>query len=344
MNYRRDPQSFTTMKAILEDYQNNCPDKENFNLQVSEMGVILKEVFPESNRVQRRVNGCRSWLYPLTKSNDREQSPSVDLISWEDLPNLTAELGWQLSSSTNDYFEWMKVQSQDVCDGNRVLQEVKIFKDWTFTVYVNSREITKETLGSLELKSSRRMTRYLFDVLNNYSLCKGFPVPSKRIAKDARGNATGTTEEWCSREDGAVEFHLRSVTCQVLIKNVCKRSSSLLCDSCSRLKRNSSVTCAEEGAKAASKKRESYMSEEELREKLHQEQTRRRNAERRLKHLREKVEHEMKTFGEEDHKEFLHMFRGVELESVSDDMKIFWEVQEQALAQKNPKVHRWHPK
>ena len=346
MNYIRDYQSFTPMKAILEDYKNNYPEKENIDLPASEMGVILKEVFPDATRVQRRVNGCRSWLYPVVKSNsnDPQQSHSADVIRWEDLAKFTAELGWQLSDQTDQYFEWMKTQSQDVCNGNRVLQEVKIFKDWTFTVYVNSRKITKETLANLELQSSRKMTRYLFGVLDKYNMCKGFLVPSKQISKDARGNVTGTTEEWCSREAEAVQFHLRSTTCQVLIKDGYKRSSSLLCDSCSRLKRNSSVTCAKEGTKAATKKRESFMSEEELREKLHQEQTRRRNAERRLKYSREKVEQEMKAFGDEDHKEFLHMFRGVELESVGDDMKIFWEVQGQVLTQKNPKGHRWHPK
>ena len=49
-------------------------------------------------------------------------------------------------------------------------------------------------------------------------------------------------------------------------------------------------------------------------EKNYQEQTRRRNAEGRLKYSREKVEQEMKSFGDGDHKEFL--FRGVELEKV----------------------------
>ena len=122
MNYIRDYQSFTLMKAILEDYKNNYLEKENIDLPASEMGVILKEVSPDATRVQRRVNGCRSWLYSVVKLNlnDPQQSHSADVIRWEDLPKLTAELGWQVSDQTDHYFEWMKIQSQDVCNGNRV--------------------------------------------------------------------------------------------------------------------------------------------------------------------------------------------------------------------------------
>ena len=37
-----------------------CPEKENFALQVFELGIILKDVFPDVNRVQRRVKGART--------------------------------------------------------------------------------------------------------------------------------------------------------------------------------------------------------------------------------------------------------------------------------------------
>lgn len=86
------------------------------------------------------------------------------------------------------------------------------------------------------------------------------------------------------------------------------------------------------------------MSEEELREKLHQEQNRRKNAERRLHYLRRKVEDEMKVFGKEDHEDFSHIFHSVEKASLSEDMRVFWEVQEKVLSQKSPMGYRWHPK
>ncbi len=76
------------------------------------------------------------------------------------------------------------------------------------------------------------------------------------------------------------------------------------------------------------------MSNDELKKKLHEEQTRRRNAERRLKYLKAKVENEMKTFVDDDHNDFLHMFRQVDRESLDVDMRIFWEAQEKAFEQK----------
>ena len=162
-------------------------------------------------------------------------------------------------------------------------------------------------------------------------MCKGFSVVAKLTAKDARGNTVGTTEEWRSRDDSTVALYLRSTqcTCHVLLQEY-KRSSSQLCESCSKVKRNCSAPSVVEGEKPAAKKRVSYMSEKELREKLSREQNRRKNAERRLDYLRKKVDEEMKTFQGEDHKDFLHIFHSVEKESLSEDMKVFWEAQEKA--------------
>lgn len=213
--YRSDGQYCTTIKSILEDYQSSCLEKENFDVNVFELGIILKEVFPDAKRIQRRVNGARTWLYPINKENVQDQ---CDLIRWEDLPNFTAELGWQLANRTDHFLEWVKIPSQDLCDGHRVVQEVKIFKDWAFTVNINSREITKETMGILHLGSSKRTIRYFFNVLSQNILCKGFPVPTKQFAKDAKRNTTGITEEWCSHVDGTAVLHLRSLTCQVLLQ------------------------------------------------------------------------------------------------------------------------------
>ena len=339
MNYRRDEQNFISLQEKLDDYVNNCSEKENFPLQVKELGIILCEAFPPASRVQRRVYGGRVWQYPLSKTSRLEEDP----VKWEDLPAFTKEFHWLLSSSSDDFFEWIKVQSQDLCEGNRVLTEVKIFKDWTFVVHVNSRKVAKETVGVFELGASKKAVLYLFHVLNRFRLCKGFSVVAKLTAKDARGNTVGTTEEWRSRDASTVALYLRSTQCHVLLQEY-KRSSSQLCESCSKVKRNCSATAVVEGEKPAAKKRVSYMSEKELREKLSREQNRRKNAERRLDYLRKKVEEEMKTFQGEDHKDFLHIFHSVEKESLSEDMKVFWEAQEKALLQTSSKGYRWHPK
>ena len=221
--------------------------------------------------------------------------------------------------------------------------EVKIFKGWTFVLHVNSRKVAKETVGVLELGASKKAVVYLFHVLNRFRLWKGFSVVAKLTAKDARGNTVGTTEEWCSHDDSTVALYLRSTQCHVLLQEY-KRSSSQLCESCSKVKRNCSATSVVEGENPAAKKRVSYMSENELWEKLSREQNRRKNAERRLDYLRKKVEKEMKTFQGEDHKDFLHIFHSVGKESLSEDTKVFSEGQEKALLQTSSKGCRWHPK
>lgn len=169
MNYRRDEQNFISLQEILDNYVNNCSEKENFPLQVKELGMILKEAFPQASRVQQRVNGGWVWQYPHSKTSRLEE----DRVKWEDLPAFTKEFDWLLSSSSDDSFEWIKVQSQDLCEGNRVLIEVKIFKDWTFVVHFNSRKVAKETVGVFELGASKKAVGYLFHVLNRFRLCKG---------------------------------------------------------------------------------------------------------------------------------------------------------------------------
>ena len=61
MNYRRDEQNFISLQEKLDDYVNNCSEKENFPLQVKELGIILCKAFPHASRVQRRVKGGRVW-------------------------------------------------------------------------------------------------------------------------------------------------------------------------------------------------------------------------------------------------------------------------------------------
>lgn len=311
-------------------------------MKVIELGKILAEVFPNLSRVQKRINGERTWVYKLSKINTHDQ-PTDDSIHWENLPDLTAEFGWLLTNRADDHFEWVKMKSQDLCDGQRIIYELTIYKDWTYTVKVNHREIAKETLGILALSSSKRIVRSLFHVISASRECKGFPVPTNKVAKDIKGNTIGKTEEWRNQSDCSVVLNLRSITCRVLIQNNYSRGSSQICDECSRIKRNCTISC-HENAKSALQTRESYMSKEELQQKLQEEKVRRVNAERRVKYWRSKIENEMKTFVEEDHNEFVHMFQSVKKDSLDDDMKIFWEAQEKALQLNNSKGYRWHPK
>ncbi|CAB4043603.1 Hypothetical predicted protein, partial [Paramuricea clavata] len=128
MNYKIDSQSFTTASEILHHYQINCPEKENFCLNIAELGIIFNEVFPDAKKVQKRVNGKRVYQYTITKQMILEQTDN-EFLEWDDLPSFTAELGWQLSDHSDDFFEWVKIPSQDLCNGHRVVLEVKIYKD-----------------------------------------------------------------------------------------------------------------------------------------------------------------------------------------------------------------------
>lgn len=323
-----------TKKILLEDF---------------ELGRIVREVFPDIKRVQKRVKGRPTWHYnlveiPISRDLDAGSSPVVcDKIEWLDLPNKITQFNWQLTSISDEFYKWIKLDTQALCDGVHVLSEVKIFKSWNFTVHVHNKEINKEDLGIYDLMASWRLISRLFNLLNMSTLCKGYLVPLKKTTKDLRGEITGRTEEWRSRESGTVEFNHHSINCRIIQPSDFKSSTRIYCDNCAKLKKNSQGF-SQEVRKAASRKRESYMTEAELKTKLQEEKNKRRNAERREKYLREKINKEMKTFDLEDHKDFTNMFRMVEAGKLNPEMKLFWEEKEKAMLSKGPKGYRWHPK
>ena len=75
--------------------------------------------------------------------------------------------------------------SQDLRDGNRVLHEIKIFRDWNFTVHVNNKDISKADLRIPNLRASRRLIHCLFNVLNTSSYCGRLPVFQHHMSHDA---------------------------------------------------------------------------------------------------------------------------------------------------------------
>ncbi|CAB4029236.1 Hypothetical predicted protein, partial [Paramuricea clavata] len=124
---------------------------------------------------------------------------------------------------------------------------------------------------------SRKIISFLFRVLDEFTICKGFPVDSKFIIRDIKENVNGITEQWRipANDNGAVEeghrsvlFH-RSTGCNGLHQANYKRSSQALCDHCTLLKRNSSVL--PQNNEFTETKRERYMSGAELKEKIRRE-------------------------------------------------------------------------
>ena len=86
------------------------------------------------------------------------------------------------------------------------------------------------------------------------------------------------------------------------------------------------------------------MTEDEMQAKLNKEKAKPRKAEKREIYLREKIENGMKEFDEEDNKDFIEMFNLVGKESLNDDMKLFFRVQQENLGKKSSRGYRWHPK
>ena len=55
----------------------------------------------------------------VNNSSKKENFPlQEDRVKWEALLAFTKEFDWLLSSSSDDFFEWIKVQSQDLCEGS----------------------------------------------------------------------------------------------------------------------------------------------------------------------------------------------------------------------------------
>ena len=61
------------------------------------------------------------------------------------------------------------------------------------------------------------------------------------------------------------------------------------------------------------------------------------------KRMREKPEDEMIEVEEADHKDLETIMRGINKDSVPEDMIIFWEQQQRILDSKCSKSYRWHP-
>ena len=102
-----------------------------------ELGRILKEVFPYVKRFQLRTDGKKAWHYNLAELGDEQsekksrESPKSNLQAnadatdeWEDLLKNCTEWGWQLSCQDANFSEWVKLDFQELCNGNRVIREM----------------------------------------------------------------------------------------------------------------------------------------------------------------------------------------------------------------------------
>ena len=87
-------------------------------------------------RVQKRVNGKPTWYYNLAEipassvlfCASSSGALSSDQIEWFNLLQEISPIGWQLTSSNDEFHEWIKVDTQDLCNGNRVLKSLPIMR------------------------------------------------------------------------------------------------------------------------------------------------------------------------------------------------------------------------
>ena len=200
--------------------------------------------------------------------------------------------------------------------------------------------ISKQNIDNIVSDLSRKSSLdILFSVLSNVDICKGFPWNGEILQ---RSSVDLVTEKWILDNTEIVEFRMRSPECSLVYAPA---SKCAMCENSYGLKRSARVAAKEQshvkGEKERSKKPETLMSREELIEKLHDEKKKRVNLERREKYRM--IELEMKEFEDSDHNDFVSLFKNVEKEKLPEGMRIFWEAQADALHNKGPTGHRWHP-
>ena len=280
---------------------------------------------------------------------------------WTKVPqNFKFIHGWTLieprTSDTNLPTSYEYHNDNVKCSNIRVTRELKISKDLNYTLHVAGKIVPAHIIP-LSLKGSqttnfKSLWTDLFSYCASVRLCTGFEVCVKKNTFDIKGNITGKTTQWHFRCEGDTEWreHYRhqAVDCDLILATNSKQQK--FCNKCSCIKHRAiykTLNPLSGHSTSPSKKkfkRESYMTEDEIQAKLNKEKTKRRKAEKRESYLREKIENGMKEFDEEDNKDFIQMFNLVEQESLNDDMKLFFKVQQENLGKKSSRGYRWHPK
>ena len=331
--------------AIGWQAKENCPDFKP--VDASTFGRAIRKVFPNVTKTKRRTERgkppTRVYL-GLQKNNDSlvydSCPPDRSFSSWSFFTLNYSHPEWLKSSFSANAVEFIRVVPA-LCNERKVLQEVVIFKDWSFELKVMGKIVSKEKIDNVVSELSKKSSLdILFSVLSKVDICKGFPCNGEILQ---RGSVELVTEKWILDTTEIVEFRARSPECNLVYAPA---SKCAMCENCYGLKRSTRAAAKEQshvqGEKEKTKKPETLMSREELIEKLHDEKKKRVNLERREKYRR--IELEMKEFEESDHKDFVSLFKNVEKEKLPEGMRIFWEAQADALHNKGPTGHRWHPK
>lgn len=347
-NYFPVPGEVTSVDELLSAYRKTTPDKENC-LAHFELCRIIRKNFKKIDVKKTKTKEGRKKVYVNLASAERYNQPSLrEQISWEALLAYEPKFDFHRGRETEEYLEFTNSSSSDRCNGQRVLREVRITKEFEVLAIVAGKSVTCHDLPR-RINNEFDLDNVMF-IISASDVCRGFSVLSRRPSKNNKGETTGVCEEW-SNEACEYELRHRATKCEGLIslsaksdmctvcKTVCKNWGKYLSSPTTQTDDNNKDT--QIGKK---RKRESLMTREELLEKLQEEKRLKRNALRRENYLREKVNVEMVEFDDEDNNDFVSMFKSVNKESVPEDLHLFWEEQRKALLAKGRTGHRWHPK
>ena len=338
-------------------------EKEN-RLSQAELGKLLRSCFPYigKKRVTLTKNGgkSREWAYTKLKFLDDQETQKFSKneleIFWNMIPEqYKLHRGWCLNTwnGSASYFTWVATSGCDKINGIPVVKELQIWKDLSFSFRIMEKEVCPSKLPSLtsilleNLNFKKAFERFL-NLCNGVKICRGFVTERSISTYNQAGAIIGKAEKWSVMDingDTNEELHHRAIDCELVLS--LQTGNHKMCKSCAQIKHNSfyknlSLKVADE---VVSKfKRESYMTSDEQRQKLHKEKKRRLAAEKSVNKIRKKIDSEMLLFQEDDHQDFLTMFQLANEKIVNEDMKIFFDAQKENLTKKNAKGYRWHPK
>lgn len=143
-NYQQDSAGVDA-EELYRAYQQVNPGKENCQLTTSELGRILRRVFPECKNARRRVATGRVHVYTnIVKAT----TPALNMgrIEFNQLTEFNPGFGFVKGLDTESAKEWFCFEPGS-CDGHRVTKDVKIFVDWTVDVTVIGRKVELSYLG-----------------------------------------------------------------------------------------------------------------------------------------------------------------------------------------------------
>jgi len=231
-----------------------------------------------------------------------------------------------------------------------MVRELRVCQDLTIKFSVMSNEVALDIDSVQGL--SKQFLDNVFEFCAEVPLCKGFEF-EVNSPKTVQGNAHahGITEHWEMCDDQGIKTQSIRHRARNCLSILSYNTHEMKCRNCVTLKQNCRSYRKNEsdhdGQELKKQKRISYMNPEEISSRLHIEQARVKNAEKRAEraaNAKEEIQKQMEDFTEEDHNDFKSMFGRIDESKVNDDMKMFWEAQKQVLENPDSRANRWHPK